>query len=111
MIFVAAFVVICIVGGRYFNKLGRDSKEIAIFDYAQQFIVSDGEFSEKYGKPISVVLDENKGIQWVEDKECVIYCVVKTDTRMLYLVKLHLDYKGGSRVFNYDSVDIMKSAF
>lgn len=76
---------------------------------AQEYIKTDDYFIEKYGQPISVVADPDNATEWVKDKECIIPCIVKTDSHMTYAVKLRLNYENGEKNYTYDSVVIMKT--
>ncbi len=76
---------------------------------AQEYIKTDDYFIEKYGQPISVVADPDNEVEWVKDKECIIPCIVKTDSHMTYAVKIRLNYENGNKDYTYDEVVIMKS--
>ena len=105
---VVAFLGIAAIGYSMMKSNHEKKVDLALFDIAQNHIKSDETFAEKYGYPTDISFGEDR-IEKVTSHECIIHCIVKTDTGSIYETYLRFNYEGEQNVFTYEVVALINS--
>lgn len=83
----------------------RDEKNrnLALFELAKKHILSDDNFSERYGEIISIEQYQDNPIKVLSRYKCQIPCVITVDSQDKLLVWLEYNFES----FNYVSISIL----